>query len=499
MIPADPGRIPARCGVAIVGAGITGLSSAHRLLEAGAVPAGEVVVLEAAERLGGQIRTLQDGPYLLEAGADTLVTQKPAGLALCRRLGLGEELIRPYAGGATVHVVRGGKLFPVPDGFMLVGPTRLAPLLASRLFSPAGKLRMIAERFLPPASAEAADESLRSFVTRRFGRESFERVAEPVVGGLFTADSDRLSMQMNLSRFLDLERRSGSVWRGLAAARSRRESGGDAADPVALRRGMQTLVERLAERLAAATLFTGARVTLLAPAPAGAWRVTVHGVGSVVAHAVVLACPAFVAAELLREVDPALAAGLGDLEYASCATVNLVYDRAAVLAPPAGFGFFVPRTEGVPVLACSHVSRKFEGRAPADHVVLRVYLGGALHGDVLDLGDRELVETAHAYLAPLLRLGQPPRLARVHRHARAMPQLSVGDLERVRALEQRSARHDGLFLCGGGLGAIGIPDCIRSGEGAAEQAREYLARPARVGVAAFSRPLGCGHGVGRAL
>ena len=485
-------RVPARCGVAIVGGGISGLSAAHRLIETGEAPPGGLVVLEAASRAGGQIETIRDGAYVFEAGADTMVTQKPAGLALCRRLDLEDELIRPYEGGAAVHVLHRGRLVPVPEGFLLVGPTRLGPLLASRLFSPAGKLRMIAERFLPPVPPASGDESVRAFVTRRFGREAFERAAEPMVGGLFTADSDRLSMQMTLARFLELERRAGSVWRGLAAARARRTDGGDSAHPVALRGGMQALVERLVERIGPARLVSGAPVTRVAPASGGSWRVTVDGVTGLIADAVVLACPAFVAAELLRDFSTALARDLGALDYASCATVNLVYDREAVGAPLAGFGFFVPRSCGVPVLACSHVSRKFEGRAPADRVVLRVYLGGALHRGALDLADGALIDAAHAFLAPLLRIDRRPCLARLHRHDRAMPQLPVGDLERVRSIERGAARHAGLFLCGGALGAVGIPDCIRSGERAAEQALEYLARAENTDL---SEPRGVGEAV----
>lgn len=477
-----PARLPERCRVAIVGGGITGLATALRLVESGAFDVRDVVVLEASGRLGGQIRTIHDGPYVFEAGADTMVTQKPEGLALCRRLGLESEIVRPYAAGATVYIARRGRLIPVPEGFALVGPTRLGPLLGSPLFSPAGKLRMIFERFLS-ADVTREDESVRDFVTRRFGREAFERAAEPVVGGLFTADCDRLSLRSTLPRFADLERRAGSVWRGLSAARlsPAAAAGPRASDPVALRGGMQGLVDRLAERLGAATVVTGARVSRLARTPRGL-TLAFDGRASLLADAIVLASPAFVSAELVRDVAPRLAAGLAGLEHASCATVNLVYDRAAVASPPAGFGFFVPRGEQSSVLAASHVSRKFEGRAPADRVVLRAYLGGALHPRILDGSDEELIEAAHAFLAPLLGLSSAPLLARVHRHDRAMPQPAVGDVERVRALECDERDHDGLFLAGGALGAIGIPDCIRSGEAAADRALEHVASEGRTAV-----------------
>lgn len=486
--PAAAG-FPSRCRVAIVGGGITGLSAAHRLIETDAVDPSDVAVLEADDRLGGQIRSLRDGEFLFEAGADTMVTQKPAGLALCHRLGLEQELVFPYSGKPGVHVLRRGKLFRVPDGFMLVGPTRLGPLLRSPLFGPADKLRMILERFVPPAASPSGDESLRSFVTRRFGRAAFERVAEPIVGGLFTADSDRLSMQMTLSRFLDVERRSGSVWRGLARMRDPRSGAPHATEPVALRGGMQQLVDRLVERLSRITVATGTPVRRLARSRAGRWEVDCGNGRVLAADAVVLACPAFVAARLLRQVAPALAGGLADLDYASCATINLVYDRRSVARTPRGFGFFVPRTEGLPLLACSYVSQKFPGRAPDDRLVLRAYVGGALHGEILELDDPGLVERVDGLLRPLLGISGEPLLARVQRHPRAMPQYPVGDLERVRRIERQLQDHDDLSVCGGSLDAIGLPDCIRSGERAADRVAEHLEHVPRIPFAAVDSAL----------
>ncbi|HXV77875.1 MAG TPA: protoporphyrinogen oxidase [Candidatus Polarisedimenticolaceae bacterium] len=473
-----PIDLPAHCRVAIVGGGISGLAAAHRLVETGSVRGTELVLVEREDRIGGQVRTLRTDPYLLEAGPDTMVTQKPAGLALCRRLGLEPELIRPYRGEPTVHVLRHGRVHRVPDGFSLVGPTRLAPLLASGLFGPAAKIRMIAERFLPPVPPAEGDESLRSFVTRRYGRAAFERVAEPIVGGLFTADADRLSMQLTLPRFLDLEAQSGSVWRGLSNARNG-TTGSAAHEPVALRGGMQQLVDRLEQRLTGVTIATRTAARSLARADAGGWLLELETGQVLRAEAVVLACPGFVAARLLRSLAPRLADRFGELDYASCATINLVYRRGDVADRHEGFGFFVPRTEGIPLLACSYVSRKFPDRAPADRLVLRAYVGGALHAELPALEDRILVARVHALLQSLLGITRPPSFARVHRHPQAMPQYVVGDLARVRDIERLLADQRGLFVCGGSLDAIGLPDCIRSGERAADRVDQHLERRPR--------------------
>jgi len=457
----SPGRERAR--IAIVGGGITGLAAAHRLVElrAGSLPETSVVVLEAATAIGGQIRTERAGDYLIEGGPDTLLTQKPWGVALCERLGIAGELEDLSERGNGTAILHRGRLLKIPEGFLMMAPTRLAPILRSPLFSWWGKARMLAEPLVPSRRVEVEDESLASFVRRRFGREVLERVAEPVMAGLYTADASRMSLRMTMPRFLDLEANEGSITRPLrraAASRARPFGHGTGRGSfVAPRLGLGSIVEALRARLPGCDIRTGCEVTGLLPSvEPGQWSVRLSGGETLTADAVVLAGPAYASAGIVRDLDPTLATDLAALPYATCATVTLSYPRDAVRGPLDTLGFFVPRTEGLPILACSFVSEKFAGRSPSGMTVLRVFLGGAR------------APNQHR------RDRVPPALARVHRFPRSMPQFSVGDAAWVSRVAERVKAHPGLFLGGSATGAVGLPDCIRSGESAADRAAEYV-------------------------
>jgi oxygen-dependent protoporphyrinogen oxidase len=459
----------------VVGGGITGLSAAHRLCELsrerGDPPS--VAVLEASERFGGQIRTERVGEMVIEGGPDSFLTAKPAGLELCERLGLASEIVRIEGTGGT-RVLVGGRLHEIPAGFLMMAPTRLWPLVRSSLFSPGAKLRIAAERFLP-ASQRNGDESLASFVARRFGREALERVAEPVTASLFMADADKLSVAAALPRFVEMEQRFGSVTRGLVRALGGspgRPHGGGGFAYVAS--GTATIVERLLERLPAGAVRAKAPLHGLARSAEGRWRLSVGDSEPIVADAVVLACPAYASAAALGDLDRALADELGCLSYASCATVSLGYRSGDVRKPPAGYGFFVPRGEGIDLLAASFTSLKFPKRARQGELAVRCFLGGALRPALAELSEDALGRLAHAELRPLFSIAREPLFARAIRFARAMPQYEVGYPERARSIGHRLSAHRGLVLAGSTLGAVGLPDCIRSGEQAAEAAWSHL-------------------------
>jgi oxygen-dependent protoporphyrinogen oxidase len=470
--------------VVVIGGGITGLAAAHRLVEHGA-PDGSpasVVVLEADDRAGGQIRTERHGDFLFEGGPDALVAQKPAGVALCERIGLGPELCNLGGGHAGTQVFHRGRLHRVPDGFLMMAPTRLGPVLRSTLFSWRGKLRMACEPFVARRPATCDDETLASFVGRRFGREVLERVAEPVMAGLFTADADRLSLRLTMPRFLDLEAVDGSVTRGLRrAARARAPlrpfgHGTGRGGFVAVTGGLSRIVEALVARLPRGCVRTGARVSGVdASSVAGGWSVRLASGETLRAGAVLFACPAGEAALALRAQDERLANELLRLRYASCATVNIVYRRGDVGARLEGFGFFVPRTEDLPILACSYVSEKFEGRAPAGSAVFRAFLGGATRPLALDADDKGLIRQTHDTLRRILAIGGEPVFAKVYRSPRAMPQFEIGARAAIETIQDRAGAHPGLFLAGSVAGAFGLPDCIRSGEAAADRVAAFLA------------------------
>jgi len=470
----------------VVGAGISGLAAAHRAVERAREQGRplELTVLEGADRVGGTIQTEQRDGFLVEGGPDSFLSEKPWALALCQRIGLEERLVRTDDRFRRTFVVWGGRLHPLPEGFQLLAPTRLAPLLASRLFSWPGKLRMACDLVLPRGGDP--DESLGAFVRRRLGREALERVAQPLVAGIYTADPDELSLSATMPRFLEMERRERSVilalWRAArkAPAQHAGTSGARWSLFVTLARGMDELVQALAARLPAGAVRLKERVTEVARED-GRWRIATAGGVAYEADALVLAPEAHQAARMLRYVDPALTHLLEGIPHASSATVSLAYRRADVWHPLDGFGFVVPHVERRPIIACTFSSVKYAGRAPEGHVLLRVFLGGALNEGVLQGDDATLVTTAREQIGPLLGITAEPELARVARHARAMPQYHVGHAARAAAIEQAVSRHPGLRLVGGAYRGVGIADCVRSGEEAAERLLEGTVERSGVG------------------
>lgn len=458
--------------VIVVGGGIAGLVAAHRLAELAREhgTALSVLLLEARDRLGGTIATERAGGFLIEAGPDSFLADKPWGVDLAERLGLRDRLIGTREGVRRVFVVHRGRLHSLPEGFLLLAPTRLGPLLRSPLFSWHGKLRMALDLVLPRGRA-TADVSLASFVGRRLGREVLERVAQPLVAGIYTADPEALSLAATMPRFLELERRHRSLILGLRAQSAEREASGGSGVRyglfASLTGGMGELVGALAGRLADAVRVKN-RVAGLARL-GGRWRVNLADGGALEAEGVILTPEAHAAARIVADLDPELARDLARIPYASSATATLGYRREAVAHPLDGFGFVVPRGERRPILAATFSSVKYPGRAPERHVLIRAFLGGALQEGVLALDDEALAATAEAELAALLGVTGRPELARVHRHPAAMPQYRVGHLELVARIEERLARHPGLALAGSAYRGVGIADTIHSGETAASR------------------------------
>jgi len=457
----------------VIGGGVSGLAAAHRAVEVARERGRELalILLEARERLGGSIETERADGFLVEAGPDSFLSEKPWALALCKRLGVEDQLVRTDDRYRKVLVWRGGRLHPLPDGFQLLAPTQLAPFARSSLFSWPGKLRMALDLALPRGGV-GDDESLGSFVRRRLGAEALERVAQPLVAGIYTADPDELSLAATMPRFLELERRERSVilglWRAARRAPMPGTSGARWSLFVTFRDGMARLVDTLAARLPAGAVHLKTRVTGLERAGAG-WRVGTDA-GPLLADAVVVASETHAAARLLRYVDPSASALLAEIPYASAATASFGYRREDVPHALDAFGIVVPRTEGRALLAATFSSVKYPGRAPAGHVLIRCFLGGALDAAMLDRGDDELVAQAREELRAVVGITAPPLLSRLWRHPASMPQYRVGHLARIDAIDHRVAGLPGLHLAGGGYRGVGIADCVRAGEAAAAAA-----------------------------
>lgn len=460
--------------IVIVGGGIAGLAAAHRVMELSREREQPLrcTVLEASYRLGGIIATEKRDGFLLELGPDSFISEKPWALALCRRIGLEPELIGTRDEYRTTFVVHKEKLEPLPEGFMLLAPTRFGPLIRSRLFSWPGKFRMALDLLLPRA-AQQADESLGSFVRRRLGREALERVAQPLIGGIYTADPDRLSLAATMPRFLQMEREHRSVIYAMWQASRKRPQEAKAASGarwslfVTPRNGMQQLVDTLAARLSLGGVHLNQTVTAVQPID-GRWKVKCDDSSILDADGVILATAAFHTARLVRAFDFQLADRLSGISYSSAATVNLAYRREQVPHLLNGFGFVVPRVENRAIIACTFSSVKYSGRAPEGHVLLRTFVGGSLQEDLFNLDDAEMERLVRQELGQLLGVQAVPLFVRIARSPHSMPQYVVGHLSLLDEIEKRVGAYAGLALAGSAYRGVGIADCVHSGEAAAE-------------------------------
>jgi len=474
--------------VAVIGAGIAGLAAAHQLLErsAEANEPLEILIFESGSRLGGIIETCERDGFLLERGPDSFITEKPVAIQLAQRLGLESHLIQTNEKHRRSFIVRGNRLVPVPAGFQLIAPTRLWPFLNSEILSWSGKARMALDLVLPRLNINGAtDESLAQFIRRRLGQEALDRVAQPMVGGIYTADPEKLSLQATMPRFIEMERRHRSIIRALRKRQQlpnvsdeSQTQGARYSLFVSFDRGMQLLVERLAEKLATIGIALRTRVTAVVwDMTARQWQVCAENGPAIAVDAVCLAVPAYTAASLLAETDVLLAAGLNQITYESTATLNLAYRRADVPHPLDGFGFVVPFVEKRSLIACTFSSVKFAGRAPQDAVLLRAFVGGAMQSELVELDDAEMTARVRADLRDLLGIQSEPLFVEISRWRRSMPQYEVGHLARVKTIAARVAALPGLALAGNAYEGVGIPDCIRSGEAAAAALLTALQKP----------------------
>ena len=466
--------------VAVVGGGIAGLSAAYRLRELAAtreIPV-EVTLLERGDRVGGPLETIRRDGFVIETGADSFLSEKPWAAELARRVGLGAELIPTREIYRRTFVVRAGRLVAIPAGFSLVAPAHLGPVFRSPLFSILGKLRMALEPFVP-ARKDDADESLESFVTRRLGREVLERVAQPLAGGIYTADPRRLSIAATIPRFVEMERRHGSVIKGLraaersSAAKNRNEGGARWSMFQSFKAGMASLPEALAAKLGGSIRKS---VEIVAMSREGArWRLATSAGDTIEADAVIVAAPAYAAARILSPVAPRAANLLGQISYASAATVNLTFKESDFPAPPEAFGFVVPASERRKIIAGSFSSLKFEGRAPSGAMLARAFVGGVLQTEMMHSSDDEIVAAVRDEFRSLLAICATPGTVDVRRWPDSMPQYEVGHLARVAEIEKLVAEIPALEIAGAAYRGVGIPDCVRSGEQGADRIFDLLA------------------------
>jgi oxygen-dependent protoporphyrinogen oxidase len=480
--------------MAVIGGGIAGLAAAHRLVEL--APACHFTLFEAGSRLGGVLSTLHQDGYQVEQSADNFITTIPWGVDLCKRLGLGDQLVETNPAHRHTYVVRGGRLHKLPDGFLMMAPTRLWPLALTPILSPLGKLRAALEYFIP-ARKDETDESMAAFVRRRLGREAFERLVEPLVSAVYAADMEKLSVAATLPRFRDMERQYGSLIRAMRHQMKRRpkakaESGARYSMFVTLRDGLSSLVAAIAARLPDGAVRLDTPVVRIERC-AGQWRVYLapgespgasdrqsrhphpkplpKGEGGMWEDfdALIVATPSHVAAGLLRPIDAELGADLARIEHSGTAIVSLGYDEQQIGCALDAMGAVVPAVEKSAILAISFSSHKYLHRAPEGKVLLRVFVGGARRPELAEMADERLRPLVLGELGPLLRIRGEPNFCNIAHWPGTMPQYHVGHKELVARIEARAAALPKVALAGNAYHGVGLPDCIHGGQQAAER------------------------------
>ena len=479
--------------IAIIGGGIAGLAAAFELEQARKSGAQvEYVLFEAADRLGGSLGSETINGSVLERGPDSFLTEKPAAAELCRELGLGDQLLPSNDAARKTYIVVKNRLVALPDGLMFLIPTKLVPTALTRLFSVTTKVRMGLELLHPPRPHGDADESVATMVERHFGKEAVDRLADPLLSGIYGGDATQLSARAVLPKLVEMETEYGSLTRGMLAAHKKMRAAMQAAAQksgtssaagngkprpprsifTSLRGGMQQFVDALVARLQPASIRLGTPVVSITHAGSD-WKVATADT-TLRFDSVIIASPAWAAAGLLRPVDAVLGENLGAIPYSSSITLNLVYDESQLGPLPDGFGFLVPASEGRAMLACTFVHRKFLGRTQPGKAVLRAFLGGMKNEDLLSEPDDVLIATVRRELREILGdkvLGPlvEPEFVQVSRWRRAMAQYAVGHQERMQQITARVATLPGLRLAGNAYEGIGIPDCIRMGRRAAKE------------------------------
>ncbi|MCA9257860.1 MAG: protoporphyrinogen oxidase [Planctomycetales bacterium] len=483
-----------RARFAVIGGGLSGLTAAFSLRRM--APEAAVDLFESSDRLGGPLNTHDYGDFVWEQGADSFTTKLPWALELCETLGLGDQLQPTSPTQRRALVVCHGRLEPVPAGFVLMRPQRVGSVLTSRVLSLQAKLRLLREPFIKPhpgVADENHDESVASFAKRRLGQETFERLVQPLLGGIYVADAERLSLAATMPEFLEAERRYGSLWRApldAPTASEHRRAGADddeSADALhaqgaryhaflAPRRGLSQLVDALASHLESSRIFLRAGAEEVRRCGGGQWRVVCKEGPEVAREAaeqpydgILLAVAAPRAAKLLGKIDAEVAAELAAIEYASSAVVNLGYRPEQFADPLAGFGFVVPEVERLNLVAASFPGVKFANRSSTECVPIRGFVGGAKNPEIVDWDDQRLIDTVHRELEPLLKISGRPAVTRVARWYQAMPQYHVGHVARLRRIERSLNELPGCEVAGNSYEGVGIPQCVRSGLLAAER------------------------------
>jgi oxygen-dependent protoporphyrinogen oxidase len=459
----------------IIGGGIAGLSAAYYAQKKLADT--QITLLDSGSRWGGKISTeriaFDNGDFIIEGGPDTFLATKPWGVALCKELGLGERLHGTNPHQKKTYVLHRNRLQPLPDGLAMMIPTNIPAILKTRLVSWPGKARMGLDFALPPHKLNG-DESLGTFVSRRLGREAYENLIEPLMSGIYAGDGDQLSLSSTFPYLRDLELKYGSLARGALEMRKKMPSTpGSRSAFLTPTTGLAEIVEKLVESLKSKIdlRLNNRVVSITRPSTFG---VRLDSGEYFEADAIILATPAPFSGQMLESFDPSLAADLQAIPYASTATISLAYQLSDLPRPLDGYGYVIPRREGRRALACTWTSTKFPHRAPEGYVLIRIFVGRAGQDTDTPRTESALLDIAREELQLTLGITVNPILSRVFFWEKAMPQYNLGHPALLKRIDSALEKHSGLALAGNGYRGIGIPDCIHSGELAAENVSAFI-------------------------
>ena len=470
--------------VSIIGGGASGLAAATALQHAKIAGADlEFTLFERDTRLGGVMQTERVDDCLIEAGPDSFLSEKTTGADFCRLFGLGDQIIGSNDSERITYILVNNRLIPMPDGLMFMVPTKILPTVTTSLFTWGTKIKMGFELLARPPKNNRPDESVADLVRRHYGQEVVERLADPLLAGVYGGDAANLSVKAVLPRFADMEAKYGSLSRGMLIARKKMAEFTKAQGPnykprplfSSLKDGMQQMVDAVADFLPTQSVRTGVAVTNLYR-ESDQWMVAVNGQPQPF-DGVIVATPAHVAGNLIERQNQVLAYDLNAISYSSSVTVVMTYSRADLAHMPPGFGFLVPKSERRRIRALTFVHNKFPHRAPADKGIVRVFLGGLSDQGVLALTDEEILQTVQQELNEIVKLTAEPRVTRIYRWNRAMAQYGPGHLERVQRIQSAVAGMPSFALAGNAFQGIGVPDCLGSGLGAALSLCEKLGLP----------------------
>lgn len=474
--------------IVIIGAGLTGLGAAYALKEKIGVDKDvEILLLEKDNRAGGQVLTVLEDGFVLECGPDCFISEKPWAFEFTEKLGLSEELTGTKSATGGTYILKKGRLIRMPEGVMMIIPTKFKPFIGTKLISWPGKIRAAMDVFIPRRKNLDEDETLSSFVRRRLGQEILDVLAEPLIGGIHASDPDTMSVAATFPRFLKMEKDGRSlILAMLKAKRKMAKAIKNKHQPpkkrwtmfVSYRNGMQTLTDGLAEAIGPDILKLKTEVIKIDKGKRAdgrpLYKLQVRGIGEIDADAVVLTTLPYDTAELVNGFDNKLAATLATINCVSSATVNLAYRKEDIPRPLDANGFLVPKVENKNLMASTWTTSKWDHRAPEGYTMLRAFVGGAFNQDLVSLSDDEIISLVKKDLSDIMGVEAEPKKTRVTRWPKSMPQYTLGHLDRVAVIRKREAAHKCLFLAGASYDGVGIPDCLNNGRNSALEALEHV-------------------------